>query len=122
MTLPVFDTPQFPLMPDKSGRRMYGNVDNLMEVVRNGQSVYVLLAVPTGLFTLMQDVLRVPPEEHVCLSLDEGEDGRYIFSLMYGTNLVDLWTYSQKSKPAWTTMKEYFVSQNTLMLRPLGDN
>ena len=101
---------------------MYANVDNLMEVSCGGTVHYVLLAVPTGLFTLMQDVLKVPPEQSVSLSLDEIPDGKFVFSLMQGdTNLTDLWTYSERSMPAWITNPERTVKPNTPMLTSIVD-
>lgn len=108
----VFDKPQFTLLPDKIGVRMYGNVSNLLEVVQGERIHHVALAVPTGLFVLMQDVLKIPPEDSVTLSIDQvGE--RHVFSLLHGTSLIDLWTFSASSIPAWIQGTEYIVSPNT---------
>jgi hypothetical protein len=109
MTQPTFPKPQFKLLPDLQGRRWYANVDNLLEV-SNGEAVhYVALAVPTGLFTLMKDVLKVTPEERVSLALDRVED-RWYFSLMRGEEkLYDLWSYADSTLPKWVLAEEYYV-------------
>lgn len=105
--LTVFDKPQFQLLPDYHGVRMYANVDNRMEVVRPSGVHIVTLSIPTGLFPLMQDVLKIPPEDLVTLSLDQ-LDEKYVFSLLQGSStLVDLWNYTPKTLPAWILEKEY---------------
>ncbi len=105
MTQCMFDRPQYDLKPDPFGPRMYANVSNEMEVVNlRGEFVTVPVAVPTGLFTIMKDVISVPPTERVTLSIDatpKGEDVRYVFSLMYADHLYDLWDYSLGSLPKW---------------------
>lgn len=103
----TFDRPQFNLLPDEKGVRFYANVDNRMEVLARNTNYYVAVAVPTGLFTLMADVFKVPLEEEVRLSMDEVGD-RFVFSIFYGSdNLVDLWDYSRKTLPAWILTKQY---------------
>lgn len=116
---PVFPTPQFSLLPDFKGVRPYGNVDNRMEVHIGVDLYHVALAVPSGLFTLMKTVFKVPPEETVNLLLmeDTASDAvtgdavsTYTFSLMYGEDHVyDLWAYSEGSLPRWLTSPEHRV-------------
>lgn len=105
MTQCMFDRPQYDLKPDPFGPRMYANVSNEMEVVnQRGELVVVPVAVPTGLFTIMKDVIAVPVSETVRLSIDatpKGEDVRYVFSLMFADQLYDLWDYSWGSLPKW---------------------
>ena len=105
----TFAKPQFKLLPDLQGHRPYANVDNLLEVSRGSYVHYVALAVPTGLFTLMKDVLKVSPDEKVSLSLDHlSEEGRWVFSLMRGEDkLYDLWSYSENSVPPWVFSDDY---------------
>lgn len=113
MTPTVFDKPQFHLLPDHAGVRMYANVDNVMEVVTHAGSHRVAVAVPTGLFTLMRGVLKVPREARVNLALDElgeSDGGKFLLSMMWGNeHLYDLWTYSPASLPPWILLPEYFV-------------
>jgi hypothetical protein len=107
----VFDRPQFGLLPDLAGPRQYGNVDNRMEVHTRAGTWHVALAVPTGLFLLMKGVLSVSVDDAVSLSLDEGDDERYVFSLMVGTErLYDLWSYSTGSVPRWVFNPEYRIA------------
>lgn len=110
----MFPRPEFKILPDLNGHRMYANVDNRLEVALDeGNTTFgVALAVPTGLFTLMRDVMKVPIGETVKLSIDEvivGEDAQkeYVFSLMWGDNLYDLWKYSRGSVPSWIFDKEF---------------
>lgn len=108
----MFPRPEFNLLPDLNGPRMYANVDNRLEVaLDNGETTYIVpLAVPTGLFTLMRGVMKIPIGETVRLSIDElaeGEDVSYVFSLMCGDSLYDLWRYSRGSVPQWILGKEY---------------
>lgn len=91
---------------------MYANVDNRLEVVLDeGETSFLVpLAVPTGLFTLMRDVMKIPIGETVKLSIDElreGDEKSYVFSLMCGDSLYDLWQYSRGSLPSWILQKEY---------------
>lgn len=96
----VFERPQAHLLPDTSGGRWYGNVSNLMEVAGDGFSFGVHVAVPTVLFTYMQEVAKVPPEVSVTLAIDRQGDW-WVFSLLAGEDLHDLWAYSDGSIPAW---------------------
>jgi hypothetical protein len=113
MTVTVFDRPQFALLPDFAGARVYGNVDNRLEVhapSHNPGTWHVALAVPTGLFPLMKGALAVGPEESVSLSLDEAVEDppRYILGLLAGeSRLYDLWSYSAGSVPRWVFNPEY---------------
>lgn len=115
----VFPVPQFPLKPDEFGVRHYANVCNKMEVVASGGTYHVALAVPTGLFTVMKEVMKIPPGEEVKLLLIEDsevdavtdeEKQFYVFSLLYGENgLFDLWQYSPGTVPRWVFDPSYFV-------------
>lgn len=98
----VFDSPQFKLLPDPLGARKYANVSNLMEVsLEDGSLYHCPTAVPTGLFTLMKDVFKVPPEEQVNLSIDQS-GARFVFSMMVEERtLYDLWTYTMTTIPKW---------------------
>lgn len=108
MALPtVFQSPQCSLVPDLKGRRMYANVDNRMSVTDGDAEYHVLVVVPTGLFSIMKDVLKVAPEKDVSLSVDRLED-RHVFSLLSGQDdLYDLWSYSEASLPQWILSGEY---------------
>jgi len=104
----AFNKPQFTLAPDRAGARYYANVDNRMEVLAGGEQYRVAVAVPTGLFTILRGVFNVPLTEDVHLAIDEvGE--RFVFSIMYGDELRDLWDYSPLSLPTWILGKSYRV-------------
>lgn len=105
---PLFDTPQAPLVPDRRGHRFYGNVDNAMVVCGVGEPYIVHVAVPTMLFPLMKEVLNIPPESEAVLGLDCIDDW-YIFSLMSGDRLFDLWRYPSKKVPKWIKSRNYRV-------------
>ena len=117
----MFPSPQFPLKPDPAGPRMYANVSNLLEVTQDQQSYHVAVAVPTGLFLLMQQVLQVQTHETVHLSIDKvGE--RFVFAVMIGEDrLIDLWDYSENSLPAWIRSRAFIVRQNTQKLPTRSD-
>lgn len=102
----VFDKPQADLVPDRQGRRWYGNVDNLMQINAQGRKFDVFVAVPTMLFPLMKEALQIPPEEPVTLAIDQ-IDEYYVFSLLGGDRLFDLWHYSQKGIPGWILHRDY---------------
>lgn len=94
----VFDSPQARIVPDSEGRRTYGNVDNAVEVNTGEAAVFVYIAVPTFLFTFMRDVARIHPATEVHLSLDR-VNRSYVFSLLAGENLYDLWSYTEATLP-----------------------
>jgi hypothetical protein len=115
----MFDKPQWPLLPDLKGIRMYANLENRLEIVLTSSSHTVAVALPTGLFQLMKDVLQVLPEDQVTLYIDQ-VGGKYVFGLLHepstfqgSSTLVDLWTYSEKSLPAWILAKEYWIVTTT---------
>jgi hypothetical protein len=74
-------------------------VGNIVEVAMDGQSMrFVPIAVPTWLFSFMREVCNIPADMEVSLAIDQvGE--RYVFSLLAGDNLYDLWDYSRGSLP-----------------------
>jgi len=94
----VFETPQAHLLPDPEGPRRYGNVDNLVDVAIGGRVRQVPIAVPTFLFTFMRDVAKIDRQTDVTLALDRMGD-RFVFSLLAGDDLYDLWDYSYKGLP-----------------------
>lgn len=108
MTRPValFDSPLAALVPDPQGARMYGNVDNRMDVNLGVRHYLVAVAVPTELFTFMLEVARVPVETRVHIAID-AVDGFFVFSLLAGDSLYDMWVYSEKSLPAWILNRGY---------------
>lgn len=92
---------------------MYGNVSNRMEVSRRNRSFHVAVAVPTPLFTLMREVLKVPLDLTASLSLDLS-DSFYLLSLSVGrggdiSNLYDLWAYTEKALPSWVENRDYHI-------------
>lgn len=110
MDLLTFQSPQWRLLPDPVGVRRYANVDNRMEVKLTSDPAFrVAVAVPTGLFTLMKDVFKVPVGETVTLAIDQDDfKDRYVFSLMYGgDNLYDLWMYTGSTLPQWILNPQY---------------
>lgn len=109
MHLPVtvFDKPQAVLLPDPFGPRLYANIDNRLDV-NVGRGHAVAVAVPTELFTFLKEVAHVPPEIPVNLGItSEGE--RYVFFMIAGDSLFDLWSYSRKSLPAWLTDRSFAI-------------
>ena len=92
---------------------MYANVDNKLELATSSGISHVAVAVPTGLFTLMKDVFRVPVDVTVNLAIDEivdergDRDSTFVFSIIWGNEIRDLWAYSRGSLPAWLTAREY---------------
>lgn len=68
---------------------------------------HVAVEVPTGLFTLMKDVFKVPRDAEVSLSIDEvtSAPARYVFSITWGGQIRDLWEYTKL--PAWLRATEY---------------
>lgn len=107
-TFTIFDNPQAPLVPDRRGHRFYGNVDNAMSVVAGRTPYLVHVAVPTMLFPLMKETLRIPPESEALLGLDL-VDKWYVLSIMSGNRLFDLWRYTPSTLPPWLLSREYRV-------------
>lgn len=105
----MFPSPQFLLQPDNIGERRYGNVQNRMVVSPVHRPEFaVLVAVPTGLFTIMRDVIRAKPEITYSLTLD-GNGDRFILSVVpHGeSDFWDLWDYSERSLPSWILNSAY---------------
>lgn len=111
-TATVFDRPQCHLLPDLQGPRMYANVSNVVEVARSVHSVFrVAIAVPTDLFTIMRDVLRVPLGCRCSLAIDYVESVFVLSLLVEGETeaLHDLWTYPSRGLPAWMLDSSYHL-------------
>lgn len=104
----VFDRPQWHLLPDPKGARMYANVDNRVQVAQGSRSFHVAVSVATELFTFLKEVARVTPEDRVSLSLDLC-DRFYVFSVFVeaqtGDKLFDLWAI--KALPEWMGDRQY---------------
>lgn len=115
MTRPatVYDTPQYQLLPDAQGARFYANVDNRLEVTMRGKSFMVAVAVPTELFTYMREVARVGPRSSVLLAIDQvGAEGDFfLYSMMCGDKLHDLWVYTAAGFPAWMRDPAYHLKE-----------
>ena len=103
----VFDKPQAALLPDPAGARDYANISNIVDFADGGRTWAVCVAVPTELFTFMKEVAKIPPEDAVTLSIDRVDPDWYVFSLLRGEDLYDLWHYSNMSLPAWLLDREY---------------
>jgi hypothetical protein len=108
----VFDKPQWTLLPDPQGARMYGNVSNALEVqLPRRTSFFVHLAVPTELFTFMREIAKVPPQAACSLSIDVNDDGMGLFCLLveHGGDwkLYDLWAWTRGSLPGWIMDREF---------------
>ncbi len=114
----LFHKPEWLLLPDPEGPRPYANVDNRLEVIsRDGQTYEVAVAVPTALFTLMRDVLKITREEHVTLSI-EFEDRWFLFSALTDTDrLFDLWYYTPATLPAWLRDPAYALGAGATAYR-----
>ncbi len=96
----AFEAPQWAILPDPRGAQRYANVDNLMEMNIGGAVYHLAIAVPSELFTFLREVVRADRYDTVTLAIDKiGE--RYAFSILVADQLFDLWTYSDRSLPAW---------------------
>lgn len=96
----TFDTPQWSLAPDTNGPRWYANVSNELEVSFEGRELTIPIAVPTALFTFMDEVLHVSQLDSVKLYLDF-QDGFWLFGVEQagGEAITDLWRYSRDNPP-----------------------
>lgn len=107
----AFPTPQFLLLPDTSGIRNYGNLTNAMSVDIGSDRWTVPVSVPTGIFTIMREVLQVPPECPAALYVDlddlDSDNVVYLFGIAWGDDHCDLWSYSKAGIPAWILAREY---------------
>lgn len=108
MTETVFQRPPYSLLPDPKGVRMYANVSNRMEIARGDRAHHVAVAVPTGLFSFLREVVKAPIDEVFYLAMDEVGD-RYFLSLVSESEdrIYDLCSYSKGSVPAWIFASEY---------------
>ncbi len=101
----TFDAPQFELVPDAQGPRLYANVDNqlLREYAADKRRAQrqVPIVIPASLFTLMKEALKIDPSESVTLYLvDDGD--YFVFGLAWGTHgVADLWSYTATSLPVF---------------------
>lgn len=98
----TFEKPEWSLLPDEKGARFYANVDNrIVRHYTNGRTKNCPAVIPTALFTLMREVLKIQPEEDVTLYLIP--DGAYfVFGMLWGEkdgNVADLWFYTAKTLP-----------------------
>lgn len=106
----VFDRPQWHLLPDPKGARMYANVDNRLQVAWGSRSFAVPLSVSAELFTFLKDVAQALPSDTVTLSMDLWQ-GFYVFSVFIESSqqdkLYDLWFV--KSLPEWMGDRQYHL-------------
>lgn len=111
MTRPqtVYDAPQYKFLPDPHGRRFYANVDNRLDVTMGSREYSVAVAVPTELFTYLREVAKVGRRSTVLLAIDQvGEGGEhFVYSMLCGDKLHDLWVYSKASLPQWMLDPKY---------------
>lgn len=110
MTPTIFDNPQATFELDRQGARWYANIDNRLEVSqRERPAFHVPIAVPSVLFTLCLETLKVARDDTVSLSLDEVEPDKFVFSLVYAqdTKIADLWTLSRKALPGFLLNRKY---------------
>ncbi len=96
----AFDSPQFPLIPDPLGVRVYGNVSN--DLVIEGEDYRERenpVVIPTLLFLMMKDILKIDPSAPAFLYL--ARDGElFILGLAWGAeDFCDLWTYNEQTLP-----------------------
>lgn len=106
----IFDTQLAKLDLDIYGARWYANVDNRLEVTqRDRPSFQVPIAVPSVLFTLFAQHLRIARDDKVYLSLDEVDDDKFVFSALYAneTKLADLWPIPRKALPGFVLNPKY---------------
>ncbi len=95
----AFDTPQFALVPDTEVR-MYGNLSN--DLVIEGED-YINrenpVVIPTSLFLMMKDILKIDPAMPAFLYL--ARDGNvYVLGIAWSDlAYCDLWTYTEKTLP-----------------------
>lgn len=86
-------------------------MSNVLEMTRGRLLARMAVAVPTDLFTLMAQVLKVPVEASAALAIDMVGDW-YVFSLhVIGDteSLHDLWAYPAKGLPAWMLDPSYHL-------------
>ena len=102
MRTPLYDKEEFPIRLDESDKP-YGGLSNKCSVYpgAKGDSTYsVRIAIPTQIFTLLDDVLKVSPEDIPAVFLYlEKDDKSYYFGLSMPYGDVDLWAY--KRLPDW---------------------
>lgn len=98
----LFEKPEYELIPDEAGPRFYANVDNRIHRQYGSGAVKERpVVVPTALFTLMRETLKIAPEDEVTLYLVPDED-YYVFGMAWGdndNNVADLWFYTGKTLP-----------------------
>jgi hypothetical protein len=101
MTRPAtaFDSPQFGLVPDTEVR-MYGNVSN--DLVIEGEDYSERenpVVIPTSLFLMMKDIMKVDPTAPAFLYLAKDAD-LYVLGVAWSdVDFCDLWTYTDKTLP-----------------------
>lgn len=107
----AFDQPQLSFAPDPKGRRNYGNVDNEVQITTLSETFGVIVAVPTGLFTIMKQVFKVEPHQAAKMYLHEYEPNKFVFGIDWGedeNDFADLWTYTWAALPG--VFKEYIAA------------
>lgn len=114
----LFRRPEWLLLPDPEGPRLYANVDNRLEIVdAKGRAHEVALAVPTAFFTLARDVLKITREEHVTLAIEPIYKS-YVFSALTDTDrLFDLWSYTPSKLPDWMREDAYRLGRHVTAYR-----
>lgn len=91
----LFDKPQFELLPDPEGNRLYINVDNGVELP-DGRLIPVV--VNSMLFTIMREALKIPADDSVYLYLSK-DDSYYALCIEWCGEAACLWTYTEKTLP-----------------------
>ena len=91
-----FDAPEWSIVP--AAQAIYGNIDNrVMVTPKEGKGYLVSIAVPTGLFKYMKDVMQLPQDE-ARIFLNE-IDNEWVLGLSIQGYTYDLWAYP--GLPAW---------------------
>ena len=95
----ALDSAQFALIPD-TYERSYGNVSNLLVFEdADGNAREYPVVIPTALFTIMRQILKVEPTDEAFLYINQ-QDEWYVFGIVWSIHeFTDLWLYSEASLP-----------------------
>lgn len=95
----AFDSAQFALIPDTHERK-YGSCSNVLvfEDERGRVKEYPVI-IPTDLFTIMRQILKIEPTDEAFLYINQ-QDEWYVFGIAWSVHeFTDLWLYSEASLP-----------------------
>lgn len=98
----AFDKVQWPIRRDREGPRFYGGLSNEVSLLEGGEESTEPrspIAIPTGLFKYLKEVIKAGSLEDSWLYVEKLERTLWVFGICHDGEMYDLWSY--KVRPSW---------------------